>query len=291
MPNNRENRPAPLAGGYTSTVKKRSLAALLKRLREEAGLKFNEASRDARVSPTTLRGLETGRWVQPMSDHVRSALDLYGVAEDIKDQILQITYEAREPGWWRSKRYRGVFSNELPGFEAGASLIQTFETVLVPGLLQAAGYIEAVTWTSGITDDQDIERHVGARLQRQEILTREVNPVTIHAVVDAAAITRIPDRIRDEQLRHLVRMTERPNVTVQVIPEGLGLYPGMGEAFTYLTFQGAEAGDLVFIESSIDDRYLEREDETQAYVNRFARLSDAAFAPDATRTYLQERIE
>lgn len=279
-----------IAAGYTATVKKRSLGALFVRLREEAGLNFSDASRDARISPTTLRQMELGQWVRSISDHARALCELCGVSEDVKAEILQIAYEAHEPGWWRAKRFKGIFGHELPGFEAGASLIRTFAPQYVPGLLQAPGYIELVTRVSGITDSDEVERHVAARLQRQEILTRTEHPVKVHAVIDAASVLRVPDDIREEQVRHLLTAGERPNVTLQAIPVATGVYAGMGEPFTHMSFDDAEAGDLIFIETTVDDRFLEREEEIAAYTTRFDGLRDVALTPEATHEFLQQQI-
>jgi len=61
-----------------------------------------------------------------------------------------------------------------PGFEAGASLIRTFETACIPGLLQVPAYIEFITRAAGITDPAEVARHVDARVQRQQILSRSI---------------------------------------------------------------------------------------------------------------------
>lgn len=274
--------------GYSATVKKRSLGKKLVELREARGLKFTAVSRDAHVPPNTLAGLERGRWVRPMTDHVRALCELYGVSEQEQAELLQVTFEARTPGWWRAKAYRGIFSHELPGFEAGASMIRTFESQLIPGLLQAPGYVELVTRAS-VAEDQDVDRYVSARLKRQEVLRRPEHPVGFHAIIDGAAILRVPRQVKAEQVRHLLDAAALPNVTIQVVPVDAGVYAGMGEPFTHMTFEDAEARDLVFLETTIDDRYLERDEEVAAYSKRFEQLSGSALDPEQTRDFLGEQ--
>lgn len=281
----------PAVRGYTATVTKRALARVLLQMREDLKLPFSAVTRDAGVPPTTLRQIETGRWTRSVSDHVRSLCELYGASEAVTRELLDATYEASRPGWWKAKQYRGIFDQELPGFEAGAELIETFEHSLLPGLLQSRGYITVLTQAAGIDEPSELERHVAARLERQAILTREDNPVALHAIIDEAALLRIPESVRDEQLRHLRSASELPNVTIQVILISAGVHAGMGDAFARMVFAAAEAGDFIYIESEVDERFLEREEEVSAYAKRFARLREAALTPEDTHSHLHQLIK
>jgi hypothetical protein len=183
-----------------------------------------------------------------------------------------------------------VFSSELPGFEAGASLIRAFETAFIPGLLQVPAYIELVTRAAGITDPAEIARHIDARVQRQQILTRRGSPCRLHAVIDESAIARITDpATRRDQLDHLAKITDRRNVDLRILPFAAGVYPGAGEVFTYLSYPDPADRDIVYLETAIDDRMLEEPDELDRYRLKFDKLRDAALSPDDTRFYLQHQ--
>jgi hypothetical protein len=94
------------------------------------------------VSPSTLFRIETGR-SRPQPGNVRMLLELYGVTGPERDwliQLIQLTREARQPGWWHS--FRDVLPNPYEvyiGLEAGAASIRNFEPSVVPGLLQNRG--------------------------------------------------------------------------------------------------------------------------------------------------------
>lgn len=282
--------PDKIAGGYSATVKKRSLGRLLIRLREEAGMRFTEVCKRTGLSPTTLASMEKATWVTPNSDHVRVLLDLYGVMGQARDQILQIAFEARERGWWRAKRYLGVFANELPGYEEGAAQINTYGNVVLPGILQSPTYVDLVTRSAGIDDADEVARHREARLERRRILTRSDAPVALHAVIDENAIVRVAEEARPEQIAQLLEMSERPNVTVQVIPASAGVYPGSGEPFSHMEFAEAEFSDLIYLETSIDDRFLEEDDEVEAFKTRFEWLVGAGLGAGATRAFLRQQV-
>ena len=56
-----------------------------------------------------------------------------------RDGLIELTREARQPGWWHS--FRDVLPNPYEvyiGLEARAASIRNFEPVVVPGLLQSA---------------------------------------------------------------------------------------------------------------------------------------------------------
>lgn len=62
-----------------------------------------------------------------------------------RDGLIQLTREARQPGWWHS--FRDVLPNPYEvyiGLEAGATSIRNFEPMVVPGLLQTADYAREI---------------------------------------------------------------------------------------------------------------------------------------------------
>lgn len=276
-------------GGYSPTIRKRSLSRRLVELRKACGLTTTEVQRQLNWSASKLNYIEKAKWIEPNSDAVADLCELYGVEGREREALIRLAREGRQRGWWR--KYNDVFSNELPGFEAGASQIRAFETTFIPGLLQVPGYIELITRAAGIDDPAAIKRHVDARMERQEILTRDNDPCRLHAVIDENAILRITDpAIRRAQLGHLAEITSRPNVDVQLLPVAAGVYPGAGEVFAYLSFPDPSERDFVFLESSIDDRMLEEADELERYRLRFEQLRTAALSPEETRTQLKQQI-
>jgi Domain of unknown function (DUF5753) len=241
-------------------------------------------------SASKLNYIEKAKWIKPDSDDVTDLCELYGVEGAQRDALIQLAREGRQRGWWR--KYNDVFPDELPGFESGAAEIRAFEPVFIHGLLQVPSYIELITRAAGIDDPADIQRHVDARLGRQEILTRNSDPCRLHAVIDENAILRITDpAIRHAQLGHLADITARPNIDVQVLPIAAGVYPVPGEVFTCLSFADPSERALVYLESAIDDRMLEETDEVDRYMLKFQQLAAAALSPEDTRTTLKRQME
>jgi hypothetical protein len=277
-------------GGYSPTIKKRSLSRQLVELRKACRLTTTDVQRQLGWSATKLNYIEKAKWIKPDSDDVTDLCELYGVEGPQRDALMRLAREGRQRGWWR--RYNDVFPDELPGFEAGASRIRAFEISFIPGLLQVPSYIELVTRAAGYDDPADILHHVDARVARQKILTRDDDPCQLHAIIDENAILRITDPvIRRAQIGHLIKITERPNVEVQLLPIAAGVYPGQGEVFLCLSFPDPTERPIVYLESAIDDRMLEETDEVDRYMLRFDRLRAMALSPKATRTTLTRKME
>lgn len=61
----------------------------------------------------------------PQPGNVRALLELYGVTGPERDGLIQLSRDARKPGWWHS--FRDVLTDPYEvyaGFEAGAASIR-----------------------------------------------------------------------------------------------------------------------------------------------------------------------
>ena len=81
------------------------------------------------------------------------------------------------------------------------------------------------------------------------------------------------------QLERVLRETERPNVTVQVIPYSVGAHPALDSNFRILEFAGP-ASDLIYSEGMVGFIYLDRPEDIARYHECFEHLSQIALKPD-----------
>lgn len=245
------------------TVKRRRLSQAFRQLRQEAGLSVTEAARRLEWEPSKISRMERNEWKLPSVHDIRLMLDFYGVTdEDQREAMITLARESRQRGWW--EKYQDVFRTSLPDFEAGASIIRTWQIVLVPGLLQTEAYAKAV-WRAGrVLDENLIERHVQARLARQEILTSE-NPPTLLALIDEAALRKLIGgaEVMREQISHLIAMAARPNVTIQVVPDSAGAHPALDGAFVILDFPNDPS--LIYTVTVTENLWLEQQVDYQRY--------------------------
>jgi transcriptional regulator with XRE-family HTH domain len=264
------------------TLRARRLAAELQRRREATGMSREEVARQLEWSTSTLFRIETGR-NRPQPGNVRMLLELYGVTGPERDGLIQLTREARQPGWWHS--FRDVLPNPYEvyiGLEAGAASIRNFEPIVVPGLLQTADYARETFRNGPIElDPEEVERLLEVRLARQQILTRDDRP-RLWAVIDEAVIHRAvgSSEVMRGQLRHLADATRQGKTTIQVVPYRAGAHAGTTGPFVILDYAEVTDAAVVYVETLAGDIYLEERSDVDRYTLAFDRLVAAALHPD-----------
>ncbi len=270
------------------SVRLRRLAAQLRDLREAAGLTQEEVSERTGKDRSTLYRLENAQQ-RPQRSTLIQLLDLYQVTDPRRGELLTVLKEAGQRGWMRP------FRSELPeaysdyiAFEDEAHSIWNYESLFIPGLLQTEAYARAQlrgTWPAAT--EADIENRVAARMERQPVLVKDGAPA-LWAIMDEAALRRLvggPGVIR-EQAARLLEARSLPNVTIQVLPFGIGAHPGMDGSFVILGFPDGEEQRIVYIESAAGGLFLEQAAEISRYILMFEHLRAAASGLDATAALL-----
>lgn len=278
-------RPSP-------TIRRRRLAAELRRLREEAGLTIEQVAEALEFSESKVSRLETAHVTATPRD-VRDLLELYGVAGSQRDELLQMAREAREKGWWFKYRDHHADQASYVGLEVGADSIRIYKALVVPGLLQTPEYAKAVIRALYPSySPEELGRRIELRMARQPILA-ETNPPSLWAIVDEAALHRMiggPEVMR-QQLHHLVAQARLPNVTLQVLPYAAGAHAALDGAFDILGFDEPSDHDVVHIETFTSQFYLERPEEVRWYSLIFDLLRASALAPDDSAAFIAQAAD
>jgi transcriptional regulator with XRE-family HTH domain len=265
------------------TVRRRRLAAELRRLRERANLTGDQVAEHMGWSASKVSRLENAH-TPPRAPEIRKLLALYG-AEDRTADLLELAREAQtSTGWWES--YSQTLSPEyatLIGLEVEATATMSWAPLIVPGLLQTSDYAREVTngLVEGIAPISPAEtrRRVEARLARQQVLTRD-NPLQFSAILDESVLfRRFGDRtVMQSQIKRLLELSERANITLRILPLD-GPHPIGTGAFVLLQLdevRDVTHRDVVYLEHLTGGRVVEEEEESFTYRRTFARLSDLA---------------
>ncbi|HZD69214.1 MAG TPA: helix-turn-helix transcriptional regulator [Actinomycetes bacterium] len=279
----------PGQGGGGPTVRRMLVGAQLRRLRVAADLTREQAGEAIRASEWKIHRLENGQ-VGFKDRDVEDLLRLYGVTDPGEvEAFLAVAREANEPGWWQP------YADVLPSWfrtyvdlESVATLIRTYESQLVPGLLQTPDYIRAVIEGAHLDDPpEDVESRVGLRLERQAVLSRPGGP-RLWAVVDEAALRRPigGPQVMRAQLGRLIEADSWPNVTLQVLPLAAGAHPSMVGAFSILRFQDDELPDVVYIEHLTNALYLDKPEDVDQYYHMMENICVRSAPPRRTADIL-----
>jgi len=262
------------------TVRRRRLGAELRRLREESGLTIERVAKSLECSDSKISRIENGQ-VGASPRDVRDMLELYEVDAQQRDALIEIAREARQKGWWHAYRDVPVVPASI-GLEEGATALRMYAALLVPGLLQTRDYAIAVLRAlQPSLDAEQFERWVDLRLRRQSLLDRAGAPA-LWTILDEAVLRRPVGgaEVMRDQLRRLAEASERPNVTLQVLPFAAGEHAGMDGGFTIFGFSRSADSDVVHLDNSSGDLYLEDPEEIRRYNEVFDQLKTAALRPD-----------
>jgi transcriptional regulator with XRE-family HTH domain len=275
------------------TVRRRRLAAELRRLRERAGMTGDQVADRVGWSASKLSRIENAHTV-PGDAEIRQLLDLYDVEGHSADELFALAQEAAGKGWWET------YSPTLPpdyasliGLETEARAALNWEPLIVPGLLQTGDYAREVT--NGYLERIDpvppseTRRRVEARLARQRVLTGD-NPLQLSVVLDQSVLhRRFGDRsVMRSQIKRLLDLSDRDNISLRILQLD-GRHPIGTGAFVLLQFgevHDVTYQDVVYIENLTGGRYVEEEDEVFRYKRAFDRLSDLALDEQKSREIL-----
>ncbi|MEU9553989.1 helix-turn-helix domain-containing protein [Streptomyces fumanus] len=278
------------------TLLKMLVGVQLAGFREDARMSQEQAARALGFSAAKLSRIEAGKGRRPPAEaDVRALLNLYGTDDYEAQVLLKLLRRAGEPGWWQryDKRLMPEWFDRLVGLQEAAMTIRTFEIQYVPGLLQTPDYTRAVV-LRGLPNapGTEVERRVELRMRRAELLTRAEAP-QLWAVIDESVLLRVlgSTDIMREQLRHLTKMAERPNVTLQVVPLDVTNASAPNMPITYLRFGGADLPDVVYLEHIKSANFLEDRDETEEYRVALDRLADEALTPRESVELLRRTAE
>ncbi|MEU1306959.1 helix-turn-helix transcriptional regulator [Streptomyces shenzhenensis] len=266
------------------TLLKMLVGVQLAGFREDAGLAQEQAARTLGFSPAKLSRIEAGKGRRPPSEaDVQALLTLYGTDAYEASVLLRLLRRAGEPGWWQryDKRLMPEWFDRLVGLQEAAVAIRTFEIQYVPGLLQTPAYARAVVRRGLPTaPENEVRRRVELRMRRAELLRRQ-DPPQVWVIIDESVLLRVlggPEVMR-EQLEHLLRMAQRPHVTLQIVPLDVTNASAPAIPVTYLRFGGLDLPDVVYLEHIRSANFLEDRDETEEYRVVLDRLADEALQP------------
>jgi transcriptional regulator with XRE-family HTH domain len=267
--------------GYTPgspTVLRILLGTQLRRLRTGKGISREDAGYAIRGSHAKISRLELGQ-VGFKERDVADLLTLYGVTDDAeRAPLLELARQANAPGW----------CEVYIGLEGAASGIRTYENQFVPGLLQTPAYARAVIRLAHErASEKEVDRRVALRVLRQRRLVGE-QAVTLWAVIDEAVVRRTlgGSDVMREQVRHLLDMIERRNVTVQLMPFDRGGHAAAGGPFSLLRFPERDLPDVIYMEQLTSALYLDKPAESEHYLQVMDRLSIQAESPEETKRFL-----
>ncbi|MFI9582655.1 helix-turn-helix domain-containing protein [Streptomyces sp. NPDC052236] len=260
-------------------MRRRKLGGELKRLREAAGVKMEEAAERIGGDKSKISRQENGR--QGVSKlEIEALLTLYRVEDQkLKTALATLAREGRRKGWWAQHNdiLQEPFQERL-AIESDAARIHAFQPLLVPGILQTIEYAtETIHSVDKKASEEEVQQLVSVRMNRQEIFKRD-NPPQYVCVLDEAVLRREVGgpRVMAAQLQKLIEVNNPPKLTIQVIPFGQGWHAGLDGPFSLYAYPDPMDLDVVNLDYLDGALYLEENGPVERYKLAFDELRASA---------------
>lgn len=268
----------------SGTAESRELGAELRRLREEAGLNTRVMAEKAGVSNANISFWETGKRLVPL-ERLAALLDALSVTDDERERIIGLRRKADGPGELTTgSTHIGKRVARLIELERTAIRITDVAPLIIPGLLQTGEYARSI-----FGDGPDTDMKVALRAGRREAITRRRNPVEFLALIDSEVLVRPigSPEVMSDQLDHLLRLAELPNITIQIVPSTTpGHHPMLAGPF--ILFEFATANPIILLEHHRTSAFLWDRDSVAAYLSAPEEIRRVAMTPEQSFTMMEE---
>lgn len=255
----------------------RRLAAVLRDLRNKAGLSTYQLSQALGWSQTKVSKVERGQSVADPDD-VTAWAAAVGVP-DVRAAELAATAAAvaDEMKSWRAVHGRGLADTQRQLQERHAALTgyREFAPYAVPGFLQTNAYAERVLDLADVSGRRDVREAAAERLRTQDALAK--NGKSFRFLLSEAALhLRFGDaETMTAQAEKIITAGQSPNVTVSVVP-----FSAQSMALQYSGFgiYDMPDGPLILVELHTRELKLRSAWDVRVYEQTFARLQAVALS-------------
>ena len=178
-----------------------------------------------------------------------------------------------------------AFFAPVVAFERDAIRIHGWELGAIPGLLQCESYARALLRSVRQGSDDELERHVQARLERKMVLFAD-RPVTLWYVLDEGTLRRmIGGRVvMRDQLDTLIESAA--SAVLQVLPFTAGDQPGADGPITVYEF--ADAPTVCYTECYSGGRIVEGHAEVADLMRIVNLLRASALPPNESLELIRQ---
>ncbi|MCP2276368.1 helix-turn-helix domain-containing protein [Nocardia amikacinitolerans] len=276
--------------GRTTTLPRRQLGRALRDARQANGYTLEQVAEVLEISRSSLGRLELGQNERVKVRDVEYICEYYGVPEERTEYLKILAAQGNARVWWED--FRDVIR---PGFntylhlEAAAAGFHFFQSLVIPGLLQTAGYARRAVASPGPCTPEEMDRRVALRMKRSTILTRRHKPLRAEFLLHESVLRTVveSERTMAEQLRHIADMGTRDNVSVRVVPFSAGFPAGLAiPPYIIIDFPQHEPS-VVYTEGAIGNAIFEGGDEVARFQEIHGALQGAALEERPSRDLIR----
>jgi hypothetical protein len=221
-------------------------------------------------------------------------LDVYGITDPTeRERLTEDARASRRQRYVIKPEYREHLSPgliELMQFEKEAVAIHAFQPVVYPGVLQTTAVSEAMAarWFHA---DETRRVQVEARMSRRNQVIERADGPDYSLILDESVLKRRfgGTGVTAEQLEDIVRVAQRPNVHIRVLPFSKGYEAVAMGAFQVISLPRDDS--IVYTENYRSDAVIHDHDEVLSYSKAFGEFWDNSLTEEVSfRTIADEAV-
>jgi transcriptional regulator with XRE-family HTH domain len=173
--------------------------------------------------------------------------------------------------------------------EAEAVSLWHYAPGVLPGLLQTSGYATELLAGGGATGDE-LAQQVEARVRRAELLGGKRPPLLRTILSETVLRTRLRDGAAYRaQLEHLSEVARRPNITLQVVRDEVGLHGLRSTAVMFLRMHDGQT--TAYVETDHRGELVHESGAVENLQQRYDAMRDLALSPAESAKFLGRLLE
>ncbi|MBT2489155.1 helix-turn-helix domain-containing protein [Streptomyces sp. ISL-96] len=266
---------------HSSERGSRSFGALLRFHREQAGMSQDALAGRIGFSKSQVAMVERGER-PPRGNFVPNAdgaLSAQGALLVVADKEFETS---GMPPWTEN------YLDE----EKKAIALHTYQNHVIPGALQTEAYARAVFNCNYCPplDDEEIEKRVAARLERQKLFRRKPTPI-ISYVLEQSTLTRPlgGPQVLKEQLHSILDICRLRHVEIQVMPHDRKTHAGL--AGPMILLETAERRQLAYVEGQNGGYFVGEQPGVGDMFGRYGILRAQALNPEESAKLIEQVAE
>lgn len=279
--------------GAESSLRAQWLGERMRGLRKRKQISQEAAALHIRRNGSMLGRYESGEYPFRRDDVVE-LLDFYSVSNEVeREGLLKQCDDIWRKNWWDQHRDDlGHDFINVPWLESRAERINTYQHLLVHGLVQTRAYAEALIRNEAPdrTPEDRISRWLDVRVERQQVLHRD-EPVKLSIVMEEVVLQRpvgTPD-VMQEQLQHLLDLAAYEHIDIRIMPTMQGLHKAHAGSF-YLFELPDPYPDVTYIETVGGSLYVEQPIVKQIH-EVWENVNIKSLSPDLSQSLIKEHSE
>ncbi|HEY8478702.1 MAG TPA: helix-turn-helix transcriptional regulator [Spirillospora sp.] len=278
-----------MPSGNAPTVRQRRIGSALRKARDRRDLTVATAARRFGRSQGWLSMVENGLQTIAPKNSPTSSTSTTSRTAPLRESLLHLA--AHKPGSWE-RAYENRLSGaalDLAGLEEDAAEIRTFQSNIVPGLLQIPEYARSII-ACGAEHPHSIKTLVDFRPSRQRVLSRSEPPHYTPIIAEAVLHNRVGGNpaILQAQVQRMAVAARLDHVELRVLPSTASEYLGLITPYHLVSLRPSGRLTVSVYDQPTKSIFLEDEGEVATHQEIFELLLSASPSRSASLSLVEE---